>query len=179
VSRPPCSPPAVGRRHDAEASERTQPTNLRLGHERAAAYHCALSFIPAASGLRLRVSTYPREPGYRVEDWAWQVQRMRSPGRPTKPHDDADHESGEAAGRTVGGDRVEGGGDSARRGSATRPVRRSAARRLGVGKGIGAPTNGEIPTARQVLLIGDSRVIWCRPTRAHLDLSLVARSRTR
>ena len=29
-------------------------------------------------GLLPRVSTIPREPGYRVEDWTWEARRVRS-----------------------------------------------------------------------------------------------------
>ena len=42
-------------------------------HEQTLAYYCELWHLAAAPGLRLRVSTRPREPGLRVENWAWEA----------------------------------------------------------------------------------------------------------
>ena len=38
---------------------------------RTLAYYCELWHLAAVPGLRIRVSTRPREPGYRVVDWTW------------------------------------------------------------------------------------------------------------
>jgi len=47
-------------------------------HEETLAYYCELWHHAAVPGLRIRVSTPQREPGYRVEDWTWEARRVRS-----------------------------------------------------------------------------------------------------
>ena len=45
---------------------------------RTLAYFCELRHLAAVPGLRIQVSTRPRGLGYRVVDWTWEAQRVRS-----------------------------------------------------------------------------------------------------
>jgi hypothetical protein len=47
-------------------------------HEETLAYYCELWHLAAVPGLRIRVSTRPREPGLRVENWTWKAKRVWS-----------------------------------------------------------------------------------------------------
>ena len=69
---------ATAQAHDTALARRFGRGRSRSGHERAIAYHRELSCVLAISGRRSRVSTFPRVPGCRVEDWTWEARRVRS-----------------------------------------------------------------------------------------------------
>ena len=69
----PNGPTACNRGDRTDGTDGT-PTS----HEETLAYYCELRHHAAVPGLRLGVSTSPREPDYRVEDWTWEARRVRS-----------------------------------------------------------------------------------------------------
>jgi len=74
--RAPANRNTPSRRHVIETcvEDRTDRTDgSPTSHEETLAYYCELWHLAAAPGLRLRVSTRPREPGLRVENWAWEA----------------------------------------------------------------------------------------------------------
>jgi len=59
--------------------DRTDGTDgSTTSHEETLAYYFEVWHLAAVPGLRIRVSTRPREPGYRVEGRTWEARRVRS-----------------------------------------------------------------------------------------------------
>jgi len=62
-----------------EVTESTKPTDLGDARScRTSPYKYESSYLPAVPALQRGVSTRPREPGLRVEDWTWEARRVRS-----------------------------------------------------------------------------------------------------
>jgi len=61
-----------------DRTDGTDGSRVRRRHVGRRVYYCELRHLPAFPALRLGVSTSVCELGYRVVDWTWEAQRVRS-----------------------------------------------------------------------------------------------------